>query len=51
MEKLSPSLRAELSMHIYGRVVLNAPFLRWMNDNPVAVAESAIALAVTTVSR
>lgn len=37
MEKLSPSLRSKLCLHIFGSVVHQCPFLAWMTDDAEAV--------------
>ena len=37
MAQLSPTLRMSLCVHIFGSVLLQAPFLTWMTDYPWAV--------------
>jgi CRP-like cAMP-binding protein len=37
MEKLSPTLRSKLCVHIFGGVLLRCPFLVWMSDDREAL--------------
>merc|ERR1719217_592538 len=37
MEKLSPTLRSKLCVHIFGNVLTQCPFLAWMHDDSEAM--------------
>ena len=37
MEKLSPTLRSKLCVHIFGNVLNQCPFLIWMHNDPEAM--------------
>ena len=37
MDKLSPTLRSKLCVHIYGGVLTQCPFLAWMHDDREAM--------------
>merc|ERR1719316_2650696 len=37
MEKLSPTLRSKLCVHIFGSVLVKCPFLAWMHEDPEAM--------------
>ena len=37
MEKLSPTLRSKLCVHIFGAVLFKCPFLAWMHDDQEAM--------------
>ena len=37
MDKLSPTLRSKLCVHIFGNVLGQVPFLNWMHDDPEAM--------------
>ena len=37
MEKLSPTLRSKLCVHIFGDVLKTCQFLTWMHDDPEAM--------------
>merc|ERR1719424_1905895 len=41
MQKLSPTLRSKLSLHIFGGVLKSCPFLSWMVDEPLALQKLA----------
>merc|ERR1719247_12605 len=42
MRQLSPALKQDLCVHIFGRVFFAAPFLGWMRDNPAAMKKLAV---------
>ena len=42
MEKLSPTLRSKLCVHIYGSVLAHCPFLAWLNADREAVKKLCI---------
>ena len=42
MEEISPTLRMSLSVHIFGSVLMRAPFLSWMHEYPLAVKKLAV---------
>jgi CRP-like cAMP-binding protein len=45
MEKLSPTLRSKLCVHIFGGVLLRCPFLAWMNDDREALRKLCLRMS------
>jgi CRP-like cAMP-binding protein len=50
-EQLPPTLRKELSYHIYGRILRSAPFLAWMRGCEACLKELALTVESIFLSR